>query len=87
LAKVLECDVSDLIPNGETVEVSCNPYWGRICAIAEKQREKGMDTYGQGLEDNPAEMMERIEHLQEELIDGLMYCEWIKEKLLEKGRI
>ena len=86
-AEVFGCDVLDLIPyRGQKSEYS-NPYWERICAIAEKQREKGMDTYGQGLEDNPAEMMERIEHLQEELIDGLMYCEWIKEKFLEKGRI
>lgn len=60
-----------------------NPYWDRICVIADRQRAKGMETYGQGLEDNPADMMKRIEHLQEELIDGLMYCEWIKDKLME----
>ena len=62
-----------------------NPYWERICEIADKQRDKGMETYGQGLEMNPADMIERIEHLQEELIDGLMYCEWIKDKLKGDG--
>ena len=51
--------------------------------MAKKQRAKGMETYGQGLEMNPADMIQRIEHLQEELIDGLMYCEWIKDKLKE----
>ena len=62
-----------------------NPYWERICKLSDKQRAKGMETYGQGLENNPAPMFRRIEHLQEELIDALMYCEWMKEKLREKG--
>lgn len=60
-----------------------NPYWERINAIAEQQRTKGINKYGVGLEDNPAAIMERINHLQEELIDGLMYCEWIKDHLKE----
>jgi hypothetical protein len=33
------------------------------------------------LENNPADMLKRIEHLQEELIDALMYCEWMKDEL------
>lgn len=60
-----------------------NPYWERINAIAERQRAKVMSKYGVGLESNPAAILERIEHLQEELIDGLMYCEWIKDHLTE----
>lgn len=64
-------------------EVHENPYWERINAIAEQQRAKGINKYGVGLESNPAAIMERINHLQEELIDGLMYCEWIKDHLKE----
>ena len=60
-----------------------NPYWDRICRLSERQREKGMKTYGQGLEGNPAPFLARIEHLQEELVDALMYCEWIKDKIRE----
>lgn len=60
-----------------------NPYWERICKLSERQREKGMKTYGQGLESNPAAIMSRIEYLQEELVDALMYCEWIKDKIRE----
>ena len=60
-----------------------NTYWERINAIAERQRAKGINKYGVGLESNPAAIMERINHLQEELIDGLMYCEWIKDHLSE----
>ena len=59
-----------------------NPYWERVNFIAERQREKGIETYGRGLESNPAQILKRIEHLQEELIDGLMYCEWIKDWLM-----
>ena len=56
-----------------------NPYWERISELAERQRSKGLSKYGYGLENNPAAIVERINHLEEELIDGLMYCEWIKE--------
>lgn len=64
-----------------------NPYWQNICAIAEKQRDKGIQTYGKGIEDNPADIITRIEYLQEELVDALMYCEWIKDYIrgLENG--
>ncbi len=66
-------------------EKPLNPYWERICKLSEAQRKKGMETYGQGLESNPAAMLKRIEHLQEELIDSLYYCEWIKDKLGLEG--
>lgn len=56
-----------------------NKYWGNICAIAEKQRAKGINTYGTGIEDNPADIITRIEYLEEELVDALMYCEWVKD--------
>ncbi len=63
-----------------------NPYWERICKLSERQRRKGMETYGQGLENNPAALIERINHLEEELIDAAMYCEWIKEKFCENKK-
>lgn len=75
ISKVLEVDIYEAFGK--------NPYWERICKLSEQQRAKGMETYGQGLESNPAAMLKRIEHLQEELIDGLMYCEWIKDKVME----
>ena len=58
-----------------------NPYWQNIQDIADRQRQKGIDTYGQGLEENQADMVTRLTYLEEELIDALMYIEWIKEKL------
>lgn len=41
-----------------------NPYWKNICAMAEKQRAKGMATYGYGVEMNPADAVTRLEYLQ-----------------------
>jgi hypothetical protein len=61
-----------------------NPYWERICKLSERQRAKGMETYGQGLEMNPADIIRRLEHLQEELVDSLYYLEWIKDGLMEE---
>lgn len=59
-----------------------NPYWERITQMSDRQREKGISTYGQGLEQFTApDALQRIEYIQEELIDALMYLEWLKEKL------
>jgi hypothetical protein len=58
-----------------------NPYWERICALSERQRAKGMSTYGKGLEDNHMSIEERLTYLEEELIDSLYYIEHIKEWL------
>ena len=47
-----------------------NPYWGNICAIAERQRKKGIRTYGKGLERNPADTITRIgfEEVEKQLL-------------------
>ena len=66
-------------------KTDANPYWERICKLSERQRAKGMKTYGQGLEDNPLSILERLTYLEEELIDGLMYIEHIKAYLEEKN--
>jgi hypothetical protein len=61
-----------------------NPYWDNIQQIANNQRSKGMNTYGQGLEHNSElSTEETLVYLQEELIDALMYIEHIKSKLKE----
>lgn len=60
-------------------------YWENICAIQKKQTEKGINTYGQTLEQNTAlTIQQRLTMLEEELIDGLMYIEHIKFMLNEK---
>lgn len=55
-------------------------YIKNIILLLNKQANKGIDKYGVTLEDNTTLSTEqRIEHLQEELIDGLQYCEHLKE--------
>ena len=61
-----------------------NPYWENINKLAQKQRDKGIHKYHKGLEDNQEEVVSRIQYIQEELIDGLMYLEWLKEGLCGK---
>lgn len=61
-----------------------NPYWDRITELANKQRQKGIETYGQGIEDNKLPVEERIRYIEEELIDALMYLEWLKEGLHDR---
>ena len=62
-----------------------NPYWKNIEAVAARQRKKGIDTYGQGLEANPADIMIRMTYLEEELVDALMYIEWAKDYIAHIG--
>lgn len=54
-------------------------YRDRIISRLDAQRDKGLEKYGQILEQNPAGIEERLEHLAQELTDGLEYIEWIKE--------
>lgn len=61
-----------------------NPYWDRICEIAEKQRAKGVKTYGQGIEANDKDIHTRIEMALEELVDLGMYLCWIDDKIHEE---
>ena len=57
-------------------------YWNNICEMQKKQTQKGINKYGQILEENTdMTVKERFEYLQEELIDALMYIEHIKRML------
>lgn len=78
-AELMGCEI---IEEPEAIEPKCNnPYWQNITAIADKQRDKGIKTYGQGLECNTWDIAKRLRYLEEELIDALMYIEWIKDGL------
>lgn len=59
-------------------------YRDNIIALMDKQAQKGMSKYGQTLEENDTLSTEqRIEHLQEELIDAMQYCEHLKRVLTD----
>lgn len=59
-------------------------YRDNILKLMEKQRAKGIAKYGSVLEDNRTlSITQRIDHIEEELIDALMYCEHIREVLTD----
>lgn len=54
-------------------------YWANVTAIKNKQTAKGIESYGQRLEDNhDLSFTDRLTYLEEELVDSLMYIEGIK---------
>lgn len=55
-------------------------YREQIVEILDSQRDKGLEEYGQTLEDNNLSMNERIDHIAEELVDGLQYLLHVKER-------
>ena len=83
---------ANFIKLNEEEKKSDNPYWEHICKIADKQRKKGIETYGHGIEDNTWDIFKRLQYFEEELVDALMYLEWCKDYLskqssLEKSNI
>lgn len=56
-------------------------YLDNIIARFKRQEAKGLAKYGQTLEDNQARVIERLEHLAQELTDALMYIEWVMEQI------
>jgi hypothetical protein len=50
-----------------------------LLTIVEKQMAKGIEKYGQPLDDNDAPLEERINHALEEAIDLMSYLEWTRQ--------
>ena len=77
----------------ETKNTKKSLYWKNICETQKKQTQKRLAKYGQTLEENAKNLLkrlhysssmtttERIEYLQEELVDALMYLEHLKENI------
>lgn len=67
----------------EVLRMSGNDYWQNICNIQQRQTDKGIQHYGQRLEDNEdMSVLDGLTYLEEELIDALMYIEHLKKVLL-----
>lgn len=52
-----------------------------VLNIVENQQFKGLIKYGELVKPNKLELVEWVNHLQEELADALIYLECIKQKL------
>lgn len=53
----------------------------RICAEIQLRAEAGLKKYGMPLDDNPAAILERLQHIKEELMDAIGYIQWAQDKL------
>lgn len=73
--------------NFEIIEESeHNKYWNNINKLQYEQTKKGLRKYGLPLElDDKMPLTKRIKHLQEELIDGLMYAEHLKALIQQEA--
>lgn len=64
---------------GEIKDAEKHPYRMAVEKLLDRQEEKGIFKYGVTLDKNTTLTgTQRIEHLEEELIDALMYCEHLK---------
>lgn len=63
-----------------------NQYWMNICKMNARQEAKGLEKYGEPLEENTTlTTVQRIEHAQEEAIDLLKYLEHLKKVIDSDG--
>ena len=56
-------------------------YRAEVEKMLDKQDEKGLSKYGHPLEQSPDGAIKRLNHLAEELVDGLRYTFWLKDGL------
>ena len=66
--------------------VNSGDYWRNICRMNARQEAKGLEKYGEPLEENTTlTTVQRIEHAQEEAIDLLKYLEHLKQVIDADG--
>jgi hypothetical protein len=56
-----------------------DPVVERVCRKFTDRSDVGYEKYGVTLEDDPSEMLEWLNHLQEELMDAVLYLQKAKE--------
>lgn len=86
LIPVIHNKETDMEEIKEEITEEKTEYQRKIEDLMERQKKKGLSKYGVTLEDNVTLTTEqRIEHLEEELLDGLMYCEHLKKAISDVG--
>lgn len=53
-----------------------DPCTNRVIDKYKARVARGIEKYGTTLHDNPEQLVARLRHIQEELMDGAAYCEW-----------
>ena len=62
-----------------------DPVVRRVCQKFVGRSNVGYEKYGVTLEDDPSEMLTWLNHLQEELMDAVLYLQKAKEKYEAQG--
>ena len=62
-----------------------DPVVERVCRKFVGRSDLGYKKYGVTLEEDPSEMLEWLNHLQEELMDAVLYLQKAKEKYEAKS--
>ena len=57
-----------------------DPVVQRVCQKFVSRSDVGYEKYGVTLEDDPSKMLDWLNHLQEELMDAILYLQKAKEK-------
>ena len=57
----------------------------KVCQEIARRQRVGISKYGKTLADNPAEIISRLQHFKEEMLDGALYAEWAIQRLKEMG--
>ena len=57
-----------------------DPVVRRVCQKFVSRSDVGYEKYGVTLENDPSEMLDWLNHLQEELMDAILYLQKAKEK-------
>ena len=62
-------------------EKSPDPIVESVIQRMRRRSIRGVEKYGMTLAENPADLLEWIQHLQEEMMDAALYCERLKMEL------
>lgn len=57
----------------------------QLCDLIAKRQQLGIRKYGTTLADNPAALVERLQHMLEELLDGAAYAMWAINQIKQHG--
>lgn len=68
---------------GKGTRAPTDPIIDAVCHKFQLRSRLGIKKNGTTLAKSPAQMRERIEHLQTELMDAVNYCEWILQRIGE----
>jgi len=64
-------------------ELNKNQILRNVQELLEKQTKKGLEKYGTTVNPADYDFIGWLEHLQQEMIDAIVYCETLKKKYVE----